>query len=450
MKKCILPYLFFLIVSSFTFPALAVEFAFPGAEGYGAISIGGRGGRVIKVTNLNAAGPGSLSEACKSSGPRIIVFEVGGVIHGDVAIRDSNITIAGQTAPEPGITLAGRLFSWPRSEGERLHDIVIRFLRIRPPPTTGYNGDAVQLPNTERVILDHISMSWANDEMIDIIYSSEFTLQWSTIEESDPLGHGKGVPHNFALLSAYHDSGNVSIHHNLFANHSRRIPSLTPEATGKHADFRNNIIYNFREGLGHDGHTPTGKINLVGNYYKRGPSAWKLTLFNFIEKGRYYIEGNYLEGTGYFNDFRKHTISLPFWVKEVKKGGVLEQPAQTAFVTTQSAEEAYKSIFHKAGNFPRDRVTLRTFREVETGTGRWARRAPANPSAGWFLHGLPVVDKPEDSDGDGMPDKWEIKKGLNHLNSNDTGILMASGYSAIETYLNERAKELLQRYSVVD
>lgn len=430
--------------------AMALQPAFPGAEGFGAISQGGRGGRVIKVTNLNASGSGSLTEACKATGARIVVFDVGGVINADIAIRDSNITIAGQSAPAPGITLAGRLFSWPRNKDERLHDIVIRFLRIRPPPTTGYNGDVVQLPNTERVILDHLSMSWANDEMIDIIYSSEFTLQWSTVEESDPHGHGKGVAHNFALLSAYHDSGNVSIHHNLFAHHSRRIPSLTPEAPGKNNDFRNNVIYNFREGLGHDGHKPAGGINMVGNYYKRGPSAWRLIPFNFVEEGSYYLFGNYFEGTGYFNDYRIQDTSLPFWVKEVKKGQVLKLAAKTAFVSTQSAEEAYKSIFLKAGSFPRDRVTLRTFMEVETGTGRWARRAPAKPSDGWFLSGLERGDKQKDTDGDGMPDEWERQNGLNFLDSLDINTALSSGYSAIETYLHERAEQLLKYHIATD
>jgi hypothetical protein len=176
-----------------------------------------------------------------------VVFKVGGVIRGDVAIKDSRITIAGQTAPAPGITIEGRLLARPEP-WRRLHDIVVRFLRIRPPPTTGDQGDAVQLPDTERVILDHLSLSWANDETIDIIHSSEVTVQWSTLEESDPEGHSKGRLHNFGLLSAYPGSGDISIHHNLFAHHSRRSPSLTPGVPGKPGDFRNNVVYDFVAG----------------------------------------------------------------------------------------------------------------------------------------------------------------------------------------------------------
>ena len=218
--------------------------AFPGAEGFGALAAGGRGGRVIKVTNLNSGGPGSFQAACESDGPRIVAFTVGGVIRGDVFIRHSHITIAGQTAPPPGITLAGRLISRP-VPWRRLSDIVVRFVRVRPPPATGHDGDSIQLPDTERVILDHLSLSWANDEVIDICHSSEVTVQWCTIEESDTEGHGKRVAHNFAMISAYENSGNVSIHHNLFAHHSRQVPSLSPYVADKPGDFRNNVIYNF-------------------------------------------------------------------------------------------------------------------------------------------------------------------------------------------------------------
>ena len=293
--------------------------AFPGAEGFGAIAIGGRGGEVIEVTNLNSSGPGSLQAACEAEGHRIVVFDVGGVIHGDVAIRHSYITIAGQTAPSPGITVEGRLLSRPRDE-ERLHDIVVRFLRFRPLPTTGASGDAVQLPKTERVILDHLSLSWANDETIDIIYSSEVTVQWCAIEESDPTGHSKGVQHNFGILSAYEGSGNISLHHNLFAHHYRRCPSLSPQVPTKPGDFRNNVLYDCLGGLAHDGHTPKSEINLIGNYYKKGPSSERLYPFGFINAGRYYVSGNYIEGIGEIGDPRDESVQFPRWIQYNRNG----------------------------------------------------------------------------------------------------------------------------------
>ena len=413
--------------------------AFPGAEGFGAVAVGGRGGRIIKVTNLNASGPGSLQMACATHGPRIVVFEVGGVIHGDVSIVHSNITIAGQTAPAPGVTIAGRLLAQPQHE-ERLHDIVVRFLRLRPAPAIGEQGDAIQLPKSERIMLDHLSLAWANDEMIDIIHSSEVTLQWSTIEESDPSGHGKGVPHNFAILSAYPGSGNVSIHHNLFAHHARRLPSVSPGVEGKPDDFRNNVIYNFRDGLSHEGHKPKAPINVVANYYKRGPNANFINPFQLDPIGRYYLANNYFDGVGVIDDPRTSAVSLPPWIRFRKEGVVLQEPIEVAAVTTVTAQQAYRQVLDHAGAWPRDRVTLRTLDEVRNGTGRWGRNAPASPDNDWFLKDLKRAAREPDSDDDGMPDWWEQAHGLDHKNPADRNRLMPSGYTAIEDYLNERAR----------
>ena len=417
--------------------------AFPGAEGFGAVVIGGRGGRVIKVTNLNSNGQGSLQAACEVGGPRIVVFEIGGVIRGDIAIKHPYITIAGQTAPSPGITIEGRLFSRPEP-WRRLNDIVVRFIRIRPPPTTGDQGDAVQLPDTERVILDHLSLSWANDEMIDICQSSEFTVQWCTIEESDPKGHGKGILHNFALISTYPGSGNISIHHNLFAHHSRRSPSLSPYVPGKPGDFRNNVVYNFREGLTHDGHTPQAPINFIGNYYKRGPNSKRIYPFVFHKAGQYYLEGNFIEGFGESGDPRDRGIKYPPWVEFNRYGEKLPRPAVVSPITTHTAKEAYRRVLSESGSFPRDRVTRRTVQEVTDGTGKWARNAPANPSEEWFLEGLAWEKASLDSDGDGIPDTWEDVRGLNKSDGRDHQKVVPSGYTAIEEYINERAYILVK------
>ncbi len=418
--------------------------AFTGAEGFGAVSIGGRGGRVIKVTNLNSSGPGSLKAACEAEGARIVVFDVSGVIRGDVAIRHPYITIAGQTAPSPGITLVGRLLARPE-EGKRLNDIIVRFIRVRPPPTYGHTGDAVQMPRTERVILDHLSLSWANDETIDICYSSEFTIQWCTIEESDTEGHDKGGMHNFGLISAYPNSGNISIHHNLFAHHSRRSPSLSPYMAGKPGDFRNNVVYNFRDGLTHDGHTPRAPINLINNYYKRGPASIYIRPFEFNSSGEYHVNGNYIEGAGEGDDPRKKDMNLPFWVRVKNAGTILNEPAKVALVKTHSAEEAYRLVSEQAGCFPRDRVTVRTIHELKSGTGKWGRHAPDNPTDEWYFQGMTIDKAPIDSDGDGMPDEWELKHGLNKSDPNDNNKIMPSGFHAIEEYINDRAALLLRK-----
>jgi pectate lyase len=420
--------------------------AFPTAEGYGAISIGGRGGRVIKVTNLNSDGPGSLQAATSANGPRIVVFEVGGVIRGDIEIKHSNITIAGQTAPSPGITIVGRLFARPEND-ERLHDIIIRFLRFRPPPTTGVNGDTVQLPNTERVVLDHLSLSWANDEVIDIIYSSEVTIQWCTIEESDPVGHDKGGPHNFGLLSAYPKSGNISIHHNLFAHHKRRLPSLSPYEKGKPGDFRNNVVYNFFEGLGHDGHHPQSGINIVANYYIPGPSSKKIVPFNFSDTGQYFLANNYIDGIGTIQNPSNIGFIDRLWVKVSDTGTLLSEAVAVAHVNTTAAQKAYQQVLSYAGAIPRDRVTQRSIQEVRDKSGSWGRNAPSNPSNDWLLAGLEKEQTEIDSDNDGIPDEWEARLNTDKDNAKDYKTILPSGYSAIEEYLNLEAEKLISTMS---
>jgi pectate lyase len=431
-----------LVIAQGSFAADFVP-AFPGAEGFGAVATGGRGGRVIKVTNLNSNGPGSLQAACAEEGPRIVVFEVGGVIRGDIQIMHSNITIAGQSAPSPGITIVGRILS-RYVDDVRLKNIVIRHLRVRPPPTTGVGGDAIQLSKTERVMLDHLSLAWANDEMIDIIHSSEITIQWCTIEESDLDGHAKGNDHNFAVLSAYADSGNVSIHHNLFAHHSRRLPSIAPAEKDKHGDFRNNVIYNFRDGLSHEGHTPRAAINLVANYYKRGPNSKIIYPFNLDQAGQYYIDGNYIEGIGTVGDPRNRKTAYPMWFRPGMNGGVLLAPAPVAAVTTDAAKPAYQKVMQGAGAWPRDRVTKRTIEEVQDSGGRWGRNAPRDPSDKWLLDGLISNEQDVDADNDGIPDKWEVINGLDPSNPGDNNQVMPNGYPAIETYLHERANSLLR------
>ena len=416
--------------------------AFPGAEGFGAVSVGGRHGRVIRVTNLNPDGPGSLQAAAAAEGPRIVVFEVAGVIRGDLRIQHSNITIAGESAPSPGITLVGRIVAAPQ-DGERLHDLVIRFLRIRQRPVTGHTGDVIQLPKSERIILDHLSLAWGNDELIDIIHSSEVTVQWCTLEESDPAGHSKGVAHNFALLSAYPQSGNISIHHNLFAHNSRRNPSLSPYVEDKPADFRNNVIYNFKEGLGHDGHKPAAGINLIGNYYKRGPDARRVKLYDFSEQGDYFLRGNHLAGHGPVDRPGDVGFFRSFSIDINREGELVKNEFPVAAVETDSATTAYLKVLALAGAFPRDRVTRRTVSEVITGTGAWRRGGPADPDDDWFLSGIAVDVTDTDSDRDGMPDAWEADNGLNP-SKYDADKLFPSGYTAIEVYLHERAKARLK------
>lgn len=435
--------------------------AFPGAEGWGAVSKGGRGGRVIKVTNLNASGPGSLAEACAADGPRIVIFEVSGVIRGDVRITEPNITIAGQTAPGAGITVEGVVSSYDYGA----HDIIIRHLRVRPRRSSGSGGDCIQLgglgPNesgTYNIVLDHLSLSWGNDEIIDLYHAHDVTVQWCTVEESDDRGHSKGT-HNYGLISAAEDNGAVSLHHNLWAHHARRVPCMAPYRQNAASDFCNNLIYNCRGGYVDDGHGVRAKspVNLYQNYYRRGPQTQeRMYPFALSPHMRYYVRDNFFEDWGYHGHPRhwkwSGTDRAPKWVQFNNNGLELDAPAQTPRIELVDAKAAYELTLAKAGCWPRDRITKRTVEEVITKTGGWGRNGPLEPTDEWLLQGLTQKQAPTDTDGDGLPDSWEKSHDLDFRNPNDATSEVAAGkskndrhagYSYIEFYINELADSLV-------
>jgi pectate lyase len=205
--------------------------AFPGAEGYGAMTRGGRGGKVIMVTNLNDTGPGSLRDACETEGPRIVVFTVSGTITLESRLRISNpyITIAGQTAPGEGICIKKYPLSINASE------VIIRYIRVRLGDETGDDADAISGRYHKNIILDHVSASWSIDETVSIYYCENVTVQWCLISESlYDAGHVKGA-HGYGGIWG---SNYSTYHHNLLAHHSSRNPRF---ASGcGYNDFRNN------------------------------------------------------------------------------------------------------------------------------------------------------------------------------------------------------------------
>lgn len=409
--------------------------SFPGAEGFGASATGGRGGQVVHVTNLNASGPGSLQAACAMSGPRIVVFDLGGLIDGDIVIEHGDLTIAGETAPGTGITIKGTL--WTRYSYD-VQNIIVRFLRVRPTDLSGAQGDAIQFSRTSHFILDHVSVSWGSDETVDIYEAQNATLQWCTIEESAPLaGHPDGNYHNYGLINGPNGQ-NLTIHHTLFAHHRRRSPAV---ANGP-ADIRNNVIYNFRDGFLHDNPSNNGGFNVVGNYFRRGPSDDDIFPLAFGDDyGQvltYYVGDNYLDDPPEVDQIvddpwadRQLYYGLDYYMDNGVKALA---PFPTPSVSTQGVLDAYQRVLAGAGCFPRDVVTTRTISEVQNRTGSWGRHVPPD-----LMDGLSPSSAPLDSDSDGMPDYWEVPRGLNPAVADHNGDDDTNGYTNIEEYLHFRA-----------
>ncbi len=436
--------------------------SFPGAEGWGAASIGGRGGRVIKVTNLNASGPGSLAEACAAEGPRIVVFEVSGVIRANIRITQPYITIAGQTAPGAGVTVEGVISSYNYG----VHDVIIRQLRVRRRRDVGAGGDCIQLgglgpanSGTYNIILDHLSLSWGNDEVIDLYHAHDASVQWCSVEESDDQGHSKG-PHNYGLISAAEDNGAVSVHHNLWAHHSRRVPCMAPYRENAASEFCNNVIYNCRGGYVDDGHGVRAKspVNLHKNYYRRGPQTrGRMYPYALSPNMTYYVQENFFEDWGYQGHPRhwkpaNQPGGVPPWIQFNINGDEIESLAKTPEIELVDAKVAYELVLAKAGCWPRDRMTKRTIHEVTAKTGAWGRNAPLEPTDEWFLEGLTPDKAPVDTDGDGMSDTWEKLHGLDHNDPADAAQIVPAGksigdrhlgYANLEFYINELADNLV-------
>ena len=421
--------------------------AFPGAQGFGAAATGGRGGQVIKVTTLDATGPGSLQAALDVTGPRIIVFDVSGVIAGDVTIAHGDVTIAGETAPGAGITIAGRLFA---EYDDTVGNIIVRFVRVRPAydGSSGEQFDGAQLSLNHTVILDHVSIAWGVDETVDLYEADDVTVQWSTIEESATEGHPEGE-HNYGLINGP-DGHHISIHHNLFVHHKNRNPAV---ANGP-AEVVNNVAYNVRHGFVH--HNPaSGPFNIIGNSYVRGPDDELIPFFFDDENDfasptlAYFLADTYVEDPGVFTGIVDNPWMTPFShpsFEYINAPESLRADAEHDFssvtpgyvkVTAQPAQQAMAAVLDGAGAFPRDVVTKRLLAEVAAKGGDWGVDAPAD-----LMEGL-VPGSPEaDSDGDGMPDTWETAHGHNP-NSNDAAKELPSGYTAVEEYLHCTAAALL-------
>jgi hypothetical protein len=418
----------------------AQPLAFPGAEGFGRFTTGGRGGIVIAVTNLNDSGPGSLRAAIQASGERTVVFRISGTIalQSALIINNNDLTIAGQTAPGDGICLK----DYPLIIAA--DNVIIRYLRLRLGDAHKLQEDAISCIGRKNIIIDHCSMSWGLDEAASFYDNENATVQWCIISES--LNHSYHSKGDHGYGGIWGGKG-ASFHHNLLAHHTSRNPrfngSRTHHAPEKEiVDFRNNVIYNWGENSSYGGEA--GKQNLVANYYKYGPATGS-TKNRIVEpydaKGKWYIADNFVFG------FSKITGNN--WAGGVQgkfaSQGKVESPHPFAPVVTQTAERAYELVLANAGAIlpKRDAVDARIIEEVRTGTatygGTWGKGTGIIDSpievGGWpALHSAPA---PKDDDQDGMADDWERANGLDPKNPEDrNGDFSGDGYTNLEKYLN--------------
>lgn len=458
--------------------------AFPGAWGGGMYAFGGRGGRVFVVTNLNDRGPGSFREACEAGGPRIVVFNVAGIIRLQerLRIRAPYITINGATAPGDGVCIAGDTVEL------ETHDVVIRHLRFRRGETwVGDRNDSLGGNPIGNIMIDHVSASWGLDENMSMyrhmfdhdndestpalkLPTVNITIQNSIFSEALNVFH-----HAFGSTIG---GLNSTFHHNLWANNTGRNPSV-----GMYGDFTfvNNVLFNWVHRTV-DGGDHRSEFNIINNYLKPGPAtprdapiAWRLlkpesersrtVVDNF---GRAYVAGNVVEGNprvtrDNWDGGVQPAAQAP--VAEVLSKIRVHEPFPHAPLPIQPATNAYHTVLARAGaTLPRrDAVDARIVQTVRTGVttakaGPGIRERLAHPpytaeqiekqieliAKGIITHPDQVGGYPHyrgrpyrDSDGDGMPDAWERKHGLNpHDPSDAAGDLNGDGYTNIEDFLN--------------
>ncbi|MBD3903492.1 pectate lyase [Chryseobacterium sp. Ch-15] len=442
--------------------------SFPGAEGFGRYTTGGRGGKVLFVTKLTDDGSeGTLRYALEQKGPRYIVFKTAGTIYleSPLKIKEGNVTIAGQTAPGDGITIANY------ETFVAADNVIIRFLRFRMGDQKKFEGDALGARFIKDLIVDHCSMSWSTDETASIYVNENTTLQWCVIAESlRNSAHQKGA-HGYGGIAG---GKFASFHHNIYAHHDSRNPRLGEYAGSKFAltdltDFRNNVIYNWGNNNVYGGEGMN--VNIVNNYYKPGPASMNKKRIVAIDKnekpetevyniwGKYYINGNVSEGNpdvtadnwnlGVFNQM-KPSYSLTDADKNAIK---INKPHDIQNnVKTDSPKDAYDKILKIGGaSLVRDAADIRVLKEVKNGT--FTYNGSLGSKNGIIdsqndVGGFPNLNPGKallDSDSDGMPDEWEIKHKLNPKKNNANGRELDENYDNIEVYMNDLVKKITDK-----
>ena len=456
------------LVESFTTkerPVSEIPLAFPGAEGYGKMTSGGRGGKMIKVTSLADSGPGTLRAAIDQSGPRIIVFEVSGNIelNSRLRIRNGDVTIAGQTAPGDGICIQNYEVSVDAD------NVIIRFMRFRMGDLARQESDALWGRYRKNVMIDHCSISWSIDETSSFYANQFFTMQYCIIAESLNKSFHEKDDHGYGGIWG---GNKASFHHNLLAHHNSRTPRMDGGArngtgvspVGKdYVDYRNNVIYNYR-GIGAYG-GENGEYNWVNNYYKPGPSttssATQRRIFRVSYEndaqygsgyGKFYMNGNYVHNQASITANNWATGAMQYdgaaseALCKLTSPLVIEEIYQ---IKEETAAAAYEKVLNLAGaSLKRDEVDARIVSETRNGTATYKGSKTGfagiidsqSDVGGWPT--LVQTTVPADTDGDGMPDAWEIANGLNPNVANANGKDLSAVYDNIEVYFNSLVEGL--------
>lgn len=470
--------------------------AFPGAEGGGMYTTGGRGGRIYRVTNLNDSGAGSLREAVEASGPRVVVFDVAGTIALSKALKITNgdITIAGQTAPGDGICLKNYTLYIDAD------NVVIRYIRSRMGDEARTEDDAMGGRYHSNIIVDHCSMSWSTDECASLYANSNFTMQWCLIAESLCKSvHGKG-DHGYGGIWG---GRNASFHHNLLAHHVSRNPRFDHPyvyqsndkaliaAYNGNVDYRNNAVYNWGQSENSYG-GELCKINMVANYYKEGPAS-KSNKYFFVAYGntcsscatygyeyeeimpKIYMDGNVyvmrdgteagISASNYTGVYDKDKRSWTSYSEDTAGKLRLTSPlavrkddATNAYTTTHGAAAAFDLVTTYGGAvLSRDAVDRRAADDARNGTASCTDGG--NGSTGGIVDtqsavgGWPelkataeqIARRKTDSDGDGIPDYYEDLFGLDRNSAADGAArtLDPQGlYTNFEVYLHYLVKDI--------
>lgn len=465
--------------------------AFPGAEGYGMYTTGGRGGRVYHVTTLDdGMQPGTLRYALMQDQPRTVVFDVAGTIFLDKPIRidHGDLTLAGQTAPGMGICIARHPVT------VNTDNVIIRYLRFRPGNEGGGEPDGFAGSGCRNVIVDHCSISWSVDECCSLYGGENLTVQWCIISESLRLaGHSKG-PHGYGAIFG---GAGASYHHNLLAHHESRTPRLGPHPSTQErewVDMRCNVIYNWAGSGCYGGEGM--RVNIVNNYYKPGPAtppadnpvghricAVGVRTTAYVHNrfgqpnswapmehvwGAFYVDGNIMEGCdevsrdnwtlGIYEQINNEACDHTF-NDSVREAIRLTTPLEVAPVTTEPATEAFDLVLNRAGcSLWRDEIDHRIVEETRAGTALYRGSVSSDADAKPGLIDLPADVMPDgdtspwpelcdcfshpalrqDRDGDGIPDAWEKARGLNPDNPADgsASTLSPEGYTNLEVYIN--------------